>query len=302
MVAEPSPTTEQPVELAREAETPPRLALWRELALGFGYWLAFLLILQPGNLYGAVKAGIDLSFGGELLRICGASFLGAAVTPVLLALTRRFPVEGPGDWRNAGLHVFSIAALALALIGVAQVLAVWVLAGRDPRLNTPLDQQLVANAPLLFFCMAAFVAGAHAVAFLRRAEHRRTLLTHAQEQRRTAEHAGTRPATVTVKTRGGTLLVPLSDIDWIETQGNYLALHVGSAVHLVRATLARFEAGLDSQQFVRVRRTTVVAADRVRLIAPLSNGDAELHLHDGTRLRVSRTYRANVEAKLACAP
>lgn len=302
MIVEPSPKTEPALDLGDESAPPRCLALWRELALGFGYWLAFLLILQPGNIYQAARAGIDLSFGLELLRIGGASLLGAAATPVLLALTRRFPVEDLEDWRHAGVHAFSIVALTVILIAVAQVLAVWVLAGRDPRLKTPIDQQLVANAPLLFFCMAAFVAVAHAVAFLRSAEHRRRLLSHAKERVRRADDdasPGTRPSTVAVKARGRTLLVPVADIEWIETQGNYLALHVGSSVHLVRATLARFEASLDPLRFVRVHRTKIVATNQVRLIAPLSNGDAELHLQDGTRLRLSRTYRASVEAKLA---
>lgn len=304
---EPFAPDEDAAEPAENGARPLRPALWSELALGFGYWLAFLLILQPGNIFQAAKAEIELSVGQELLRICGASLLGAAVTPLLLMLTRRFSIEGLRHWRHALIHVVSLVALALILLGVAQILAAWVLSGRDPRLRSPFDQQLVANGPLLFFCMAAFVAGAHAVAFLRRAEQGRDLLSHlrAQAQGRRAEPVTGHPAypaTVPVKTRGRTLLVPVAEIDWIETQGNYLALHVGPAVHLVRGTLARFEANLDPQRFVRIHRMTSVATDRVRQIVSLSNGDAELHLHDGAKLRLSRTHRAKVEAVLATSP
>src|SRR5262245_59168602 len=62
------------------------------LALGLGYWLAFLLALLPDNLHRAAHAGMAVSAGHEALRIAGAALLGALVTPAVWALTRRFPV------------------------------------------------------------------------------------------------------------------------------------------------------------------------------------------------------------------
>jgi DNA-binding LytR/AlgR family response regulator len=94
-----------------------------------------------------------------------------------------------------------------------------------------------------------------------------------------------------VKTRGRVTLVELDDVDWIETQGNYLALHVGSAVHLIRESHARFEEGLDPARFARIHRRMIVAVDRIGDIAPLGAGDAALRLKDGTELRVSRSFR-----------
>lgn len=284
-----------------EAQTR-RLSLGRELALGFGYWVAFLMILQPGNIFQAAKADIPLPFFQELLRIVGASLLGAAVTPFLLKLTRRFPVEGSRRWRHALIHAISIVCLSLLLIGIAQILAAWLLTGRDVRLQTPLDRQLAADAPLLILCMSALVASAHAVIFWRRAEQESLLLAQARSQLSQAADAAAprmHPTTVPVKTRGRTLMVAIADIDWIETQGNYLALHVGPATHLIRETLASFESSLDPKRFARIHRTTIVASDRVQEIAPLSNGDASIRLRDGTQLRLSRKYRTGAAALLA---
>jgi DNA-binding LytR/AlgR family response regulator len=56
--------------------------------------------------------------------------------------------------------------------------------------------------------------------------------------------------------------------------------------------LAALEAKLDPGRFVRIHRRMIVAIDRVREIAALGAGDANLHLSDGTELRLSRTYRA----------
>jgi hypothetical protein len=286
---------------APEETNPHRLSLARDLALGFGYWVLFLLILEPGNIFKATSANVPLPIAEELLRIGGAGLLGAAVTPILLELTRRFPVEGSRRWRHALIHAVSLLGLSLALVAIAQLLADWVLAGRDPRLRTSLDRQIVADAPLLLFWMATFAAGAHAALFWRRAEQERLLLVLARAK--ASQAAGDAApesylTTVPVKARGRTLLISVLDIDWVETQGNYLALHVGPATHLIRGTLASVGASLDPRHFARIHRTALVAVDRVKELAALSNGDASVQLRDGTQLRLSRKYRAGAAALL----
>ncbi len=284
----------QPGRTIRQAAGP---GLPRELGLGFLYWLAFLLLLEPGNLVAVVRGGIPLTWTQEVLRIGGASLLGAAVTPLLLRLTRRLPIEGPAWRKHALVHAAGVVSLSVLLIVVAQVLAAVLLAGRDPRLQGSLGEEIARNGALLILCMAAFTGIAHAVRFLRRAELERERSAAATE--RMAVGPITR---VSVKTRGGVLLLPLDEVDWIETQGNYLALHAGPKVHLIRGTLARFEGGLDPQEFVRIHRRTIVRADRVRELTHLSNGDASLRLADGTELRLSRSYSSRAQSVLATRP
>lgn len=275
-------------EPARRVSSP---NLPRELGVGFLYWLGFLLLLQPGNLVSAVQGGVTLVWTQELLRIMGASVLGAAVTPALFRLTRRLPIEGPFRWRRAAVHAVCIVGLALGLIVVAQALAAVFLSGRDPRLQASLGQELASNGALLVLCMTAFTAIAHAARFLRMAEAERRSRAAATKTLKAA------PLTrVPVKTRGGVLMLALDEVDWIETQGNYLALHAGPKVHLIRDTLARFEGGLDPKQFVRVHRRTIVRADRVRALTHLSNGDASIRMADGTDLRLSRGHRAHAQS------
>jgi len=264
----------------------------RELGFGFVYWLTFLLLLEPGNLVGGLRAGVQLDWTQEILRILGASLLGAAVTPVVFWLSRRFPIEGE-RWRQGALaHAAAIVALCLALIAVAHVLAALFLTGRDPRLVASLAEEIASNGALLIVPMSGLAALAHALRFRRRAEQQQALLARSPEPEGWL-------ARVPVKGRGGVTLLPLSDVDWIETQGNYLALHVGAKVHLIRESLARFEARLDPARFVRIHRRTIVAADRVRGLSHLSNGDALIRLEDGSELRMSRGYRARAQVLFA---
>ncbi|HEY0105235.1 MAG TPA: hypothetical protein VGB91_04065, partial [Rhizomicrobium sp.] len=63
----------------------------QEFVLGFVYWFALVVVLEPGNV---IAAHGPLPLGRELLRLAAAGVLGGAVTPLVFALTRRFPIEG----------------------------------------------------------------------------------------------------------------------------------------------------------------------------------------------------------------
>lgn len=86
------------------------------------------------------------------------------------------------------------------------------------------------------------------------------------------------------------ILLDVARIDWIEAERNYVRLHVGDASHLVRGTLTALEERLDPTRFIRIHRSRIVNAERVREIHPWSHGDRLVVLHDGTELILSRRY------------
>lgn len=95
-----------------------------------------------------------------------------------------------------------------------------------------------------------------------------------------------------VRKRGRIFLLPESEVEWLEAAGSYVRLHtVRGAAHLVRDTLKRLQTALDDSVFVRIHRSTIVRADRVRELEPLSHGEYALRLVGGARLRLSRSYR-----------
>lgn len=93
-------------------------------------------------------------------------------------------------------------------------------------------------------------------------------------------------------------LVRADEIDWVEAQGDYAGLHVGTQIHLLRESLQRLGSRLDPAQFARVHRSTIVRLDRVAEMQALSNRDHLLRLRDGTVLRASRTYVDALRAAL----
>jgi two-component system LytT family response regulator len=104
------------------------------------------------------------------------------------------------------------------------------------------------------------------------------------------------PERLVVKSAGRVTFLRVDEIDWIEAAGNYVRLHAGRDAHLLHEGLAALATRLDPSRFARIHRSTLVNLDRVREVQPWFHGDAIAILRDGTRLQVSRTYRAELGA------
>jgi two-component system LytT family response regulator len=259
--------------------------LVKTTAYGFAYWAAFLLVLEPENAMRAARAGHPLTLQPEAVRIAVAATLGTLVMPILLFLTRRFALGGTRRWRHVFIHLGASAAMAFGLIAVSCVLAAWFLAGQYWPTMAALRDQLVGNWLLLTYALLALTGVLHVVAAFQPIVERSGT---AQPRHRTH---------ISVKTRGGVKLIALSSVDWIEAQGNYLALHVGVSSHLVRETAAKFEAQLDMSGFVRIHRSAIIAVDRIASVQRLGKGDAQVTLTTGQAIRASRRYREALWAK-----
>ena len=85
--------------------------------------------------------------------------------------------------------------------------------------------------------------------------------------------------------------VNLDEVDWISAADNYAELHAGSKSHLLRETLGALETRLAPDTFVRISRSVIVNAGRIKELKRLFYGGYELTLQDGTKLTLSRRYR-----------
>ena len=99
------------------------------------------------------------------------------------------------------------------------------------------------------------------------------------------------PERLVIKTGGRVSFLKTAEIDWIESEGNYVRLHVGKDTHLLRETLNQMEDRLDSNQFLRIHRSTIVNLDRIKELQPWFHGEYRVLLQDGKQLLLSRKYR-----------
>jgi two-component system LytT family response regulator len=101
-----------------------------------------------------------------------------------------------------------------------------------------------------------------------------------------------------VKSAGRVLFVGFDEIDWIESNGNYVRLHAGGRTHVMRETMSSIEHRLGGRRFARVHRTRIVNLDRVTALNARGNGEYDVELRDGTKFPVGRAYREELEARL----
>jgi two-component system, LytTR family, response regulator len=124
-----------------------------------------------------------------------------------------------------------------------------------------------------------------------RAKQRLREMNRGENVRRNAER-------IVVKSAGEVSFIKINDIDWIEAADYYACLHVASRNHLVRRSLAELETELDPDQFCRVHRSSIVNLDRVRSLKLHEDGEYEVLLETGARVRLSRRYRKELEDRM----
>lgn len=183
-----------------------------------------------------------------------------------------------------------------------------------------LAASLPAPAPLVVFvtaydqhAVAAF--DANAIDYLLKPfDHARLCRALARVRARLAQAAPPAPDTPTapalatqpvrqllIAERGVTRIVPVAQIQWLETADNYVVLHTAAGQPLMRQTLAGLLLQLGAP-FVRCHRRAAVQLTWVEALLPLDKGDGALLLRGGARVPCSRQYRASVLDALRGAP
>ncbi len=94
-----------------------------------------------------------------------------------------------------------------------------------------------------------------------------------------------------IKGEGRVTLVKTDDIDWIEASDNYVIIHVGNDRHMLRETMTALEGRLAPRKFIRISRSVIVNADRIKELQPMFHGEYVVVLRNGAKLTLSRNYR-----------
>jgi len=102
-----------------------------------------------------------------------------------------------------------------------------------------------------------------------------------------------------VRERDGSIVVPVSEIEWIEADAYYVRLHMSQGrSRLLRERMAVLEARLDPEFFFRTHRSAIVRIDRVRAVKTLSRYEHTVTLASGARVPLSRDRKARLASLL----
>ena len=201
--------------------------------------------------------------------------LWLAAFPVAMQTARHFPLTGRAWPASLAVQAGACVVLALAcmtvFIAVAELSRVGGVAFVDQTLIDPYDE-LVRMA--LLFCLVQAMVRPQAAA-PRGGMEAPEVLTFQDGSRRHFQ--------------------PVSEILWIEAQGNYVRLHTISGRRLMRATMRELEARLGAE-FVRTHRGAIVNRRAVRRVDRLAGGRAMIVLDGGATLPVGRAYADRLRA------
>ncbi|MEQ3512316.1 LytTR family DNA-binding domain-containing protein [Pseudoalteromonas sp. BZB3] len=101
-----------------------------------------------------------------------------------------------------------------------------------------------------------------------------------------------------VRKLGKEFIIKVNDIEWLESAGNYVNLHIGGRIYPLRATLTKLSEQLEPQGFCRIHRSHAVRLDAISSITPIQSGDSEVTLISGKKLNLSRRYKEQFKGQL----
>lgn len=101
-----------------------------------------------------------------------------------------------------------------------------------------------------------------------------------------------------VRKLGKEFIIKVEDVEWLESAGNYVNLHIKDRIYPTRATLSKLIEQISDKGFCRIHRSHAIKLDLVQSITPLSSGDSEVLLNNGKRLNLSRRYKDSFKATL----
>src|ERR1700680_2961780 len=94
-----------------------------------------------------------------------------------------------------------------------------------------------------------------------------------------------------IKAKVRVVFLDLDEIDWVEAAANYVRLNVGKESYLLRETIGRTSERLNPDHFVRIHRSAIVNARKIKELIPVNSGEYVVVLKSGKELSCSRGYR-----------
>lgn len=100
---------------------------------------------------------------------------------------------------------------------------------------------------------------------------------------------------ISLKTDEGLVRVKLSDIFYLESVKDFVAVHTEKKSLLVRTSLNELLVAIEHAHVVRCHRSYAVNKDKITYIKKLRFGDAEIVLSSGQTLRLSRRFKTEFD-------
>lgn len=241
----------------------------------------------------ASRAGVALDAHEPWLLELTSAAGSILLLPAVAALERRFPVVASGILRS--LAVYLPASVVFSLLHTAVMVAL-----RKLLVPVILGQPYVYFGPSPWADLVyEYRKDVFIVAVLIGLLTLSRLVEEGRQEAAAARADARRSGRLTLKSGGHTIHLDARDVQWAQSNGNYVELHADGKTHLPRITLADLEdqlrhAGID---VARVHRSRLLNRAVVAEVRPNRSGDMTIRLRDGTEIKGSRRYRDQLDGQ-----
>ena len=144
------------------------LAVW-------GGWTALALFLAVSSSLTYRSTGRPANWFLSIARSLSEWWLWALLTPIVVWLAQRYPLDRPGRWSHAAIHVAAGAVLSIFKATAERAIFAW--------LTGVWTYWLLSTLALQFVVYGSIVAAAHGVGYYRRSREREQLEVRLAETR-----------------------------------------------------------------------------------------------------------------------
>ena len=252
-----------------------------------GVWAAASIILISH-----FRFYYDVEWQNALKWGLGDGFLWGLLVGLFVVGLRRWRHNIKSAHHIAGLFILSIF-VGILLHPTVSTLFFWAIDGSISR-PFHLDVLHMAMKRLPQGILVGVVLG-FASFLLVRLERMQAVRTAALEDEPT-QRLG--PDWIVVKDQRGIRRVAHSDVYYLESAGNYVALHTKEGEELNRTTLKALEQTLEGKRFFRISRKHIVNLDWVLSVQATNARNSVVNLTNNITLPVGRRYKNALQAAL----
>ena len=103
---------------------------------------------------------------------------------------------------------------------------------------------------------------------------------------------------IVVKSNNNINVIPLSEVNYIESEDDYVMIHTDSGKHLKHQTMKFYEEQLNKNMFIRIHRSYIVNINLINKIEKFGKDSYQVVLKNGKDLKVSRSRYQELKATL----
>jgi hypothetical protein len=256
-----------------------------------GTLLATSVIMEGQRNYDVLPFQLWEPFSWEYASAISMLFL----FPCLAILLKKIPF----DWNaiKSSLLKYFIASIVFSILHVGIMVAIkeliyWLMGSSYDFGDFWFEMFYEYRKDIWSFCMFLFAIKSYGF-ILSRLHGEANLISEGEEA-----PVYTNIDRLLVKKLGREFIIKVEDVQWLESSGNYVNLHINERIYPLRATLGNLSEQLVEKGFCRIHRSHAIRLDAIESITPLSSGDSEVKLETGKVLNLSRRYKETFKSRL----